>query len=126
MSKIRVVVVNDQIAVNELWQQMLDMTDDMTCVGMARNGLEALQVVDEMQPDIVIMDVMMPGMDGNQATRIIRERHPNTQIVVYSAYNGMEQKAYEAGAVEYLLMPISPDKLRDTIRRVYHEHHKSQ
>jgi YesN/AraC family two-component response regulator len=124
MSKIRVVVVNDQLAVNELWQQMLDMTDDMTCVGMARNGLEAVQVTDEVQPDVIIMDVMMPGMDGNEATRIIRERHPNTQIVVYSAYNGMEQKAYEAGAVEYLLMPISPDKLRDTIRRVYHEYHK--
>lgn len=124
MSKIRVVVVNDQIAVNDLWQQMLDMTDDMTCVGTARNGLEAVQLADELKPDIVVMDVMMPGMDGTEATRIIRERHPNTQIVVYSAYNGMEQRAYESGAVEYLLMPITPDKLRDTIRRVYHEHNK--
>ncbi|XWX03504.1 response regulator [Aggregatilineales bacterium SYSU G02658] len=126
MSKIRVVVVNDQIAVNELWQQMLDMTDDMTCVGTARNGMEAVQLADELTPDIVIMDVMMPGMDGTEATRIIRERHPNTQIIVYSAYNGMEQRAYESGAVEYLLMPIGPDKLRDTIRRVYHEHNKPQ
>lgn len=126
MSKIRVVVVNDQVVVNDLWQQTLDMTDDMQCVGTARNGVEAVQMADELQPDVIIMDVMMPGMDGHEATRIIRERHPNTQIIVYSAYNGMEQKAYEAGAVEYLLMPIGPDKLRETIRRVYQNSQNAQ
>jgi DNA-binding NarL/FixJ family response regulator len=125
MPKIRVAVVNDQTAVNELWRQMLDMTDDMECVGTARSGLEAVELTDAAKPDIVVMDVMMPGMDGHEATRIIRERHPNTQVVVYSAYNGMEQGAYEAGAAAYLLMPIGPDKLRETIRQVYRAHHKS-
>jgi hemolysin D len=124
MSKIRVAVVNDQTAVNELWQQMLNMTDDMECVGTARNGLEAIELADRVEPDVIIMDVMMPGMNGHEATRIICERHPNIQVVVYSAYNGMEQGAYEAGAVAYLLMPISPDKLRETIRQVYHAHQK--
>jgi len=121
MAKIRVVVVNDQIAVNELWQQLIDMTPDMECVGVARDGLEAVRLADEQRPDIIIMDVLMPAMDGNEATRIIRAHQPETQVIVYSAYNGMEQRAYESGAAEYLLMPISPDKLRTTIRRVYQQ-----
>lgn len=123
MSKIRVVVVNDQSPVNDLWQQMLNMTSDMECVGAARNGVEAIKQAETLQPDVMIMDVMMPGMDGHEATRIIREKYPNIQIIVYSAYNGMEQKAYEAGAVEYLLMPISPDRLREAIRRAYRQYH---
>lgn len=123
--KIRVVVVNDQLRINELWQQLINMTPDMACVGIALDGEDAVRIVLETQPDIVIMDVLMPGMDGNEATRLIRQQLPTTQIIVYSAYNGMEQRAYDAGAVEYLLMPISPDKLRSTIRRVYEQFHKS-
>jgi HlyD family secretion protein len=119
--KIRVVVVNDQLPVNELWQQLINLTNDMECVGIAMDGEQAVKVVLEVKPDIVVMDVLMPGMDGNTATRLIREQLPDTQVIVYSAYNGMEQKAYESGAAEYLLMPISPDKLRSTIRRVYAE-----
>lgn len=120
-ARIRVVVVNDQLVVNELWQQVINSAPDMECVGTAIDGETSIQVVMATQPDIVIMDVLMPGMDGNEATRIIRRDLPATQVVVYSAYNGMEQKAYAAGAVQYLLMPISPDKLRATIRRVWEQ-----
>lgn len=122
--KIRVLVVNDQKPVNDLWQQLINLTDDMECVGNGANGEEAVTLARELVPDVIIMDVLMPGMDGNTATRIIKSELPNTQVVVYSAYNGMEQKAYEAGAVEYLLMPISPEKLRQTIRKVYADFHK--
>jgi two-component system, NarL family, response regulator LiaR len=122
--KIRVLVVNDQRPVNDLWQQLINLTDDMECVGNGANGEEAIMLARELVPDVIIMDVLMPGMDGNTATRIIKSELPNTQVVVYSAYNGMEQKAYEAGAVEYLLMPISPEKLRQTIRKVYADFHK--
>ena len=122
--KIRVVVVNDQLPMNELWQQLINLTTDMECVGVAMDGEQAVQIVLEFKPDIVVMDVLMPGMDGNTATRLIREQLPATQVIVYSAYHGMEQKAYDSGAAEYLLMPISPDKLRNTIRRVYSESHQ--
>lgn len=119
MAKIRVLVVNDQFSVNDLWQQLINLTTDMQCVGSAIDGQDAVNQALALKPDIVVMDVLMPGMDGNAATRKIRAQLPDTQVIVYSAYNGMEQKAYESGAAEYLLMPISPEKMRQTIRRVY-------
>jgi DNA-binding NarL/FixJ family response regulator len=123
-TKIRILVVNDQHPVNELWQQLINLTADMECVGSANNGEDAVRLALELKPDIVVMDVLMPGMDGNTATRQIRSQLSGTQVIVYSAYNGMEERAYQSGAAEYLLMPISPEKLRQTIRRVYAEHHK--
>jgi hemolysin D len=122
-AKIRVLVVNDQKPVNELWQQLINLTPDMECVGSAMDGESAIEKTRQLLPDIIVMDVLMPGMDGNTATQIIRQEFPKIQVIVYSAYNGMEQRAYESGAIEYLLMPITPDKLRSTIREVYAKNH---
>lgn len=121
--KIRVLVVNDQEPINALWQQLIDATPDMACVGQAKNGAEALEMALSLAPDVVVMDMMMPVMSGGEATRLIRAQLPNTLVIVYSAYNGMEERAYESGASAYLLMPITPDKLQAVIRRVYYDHY---
>lgn len=117
--KIRILVVNDDQPMNKLWQQLINLTDDMTCIGSAINGEDAVEFALSLKPDVVVMDMMMPGIDGGEATRQILEQLPQTLVIVYSAYNGMEDRAYDNGAIEYLLMPIPPEKLRDTIRRVY-------
>lgn len=118
--KIRVMVVNDQSDVTQLWEQIINLTPDMSCVARARDGKQAVELAKEHRPDVVVMDMHMPVMNGAEATRDILAALPQTRIVIYSAYNGMEDAAREAGAHEYLLMPISGDRLRNIIRHVYH------
>lgn len=119
---LRVLVVNDQRDMCELWQRIIDMAPGLSCPGYAIDGEEALQMVDEHQPDVVFMDVLMPGMAGDVATRYINEKFPNTVVILYSAYSDSEQRAIASGAAEFILLPIAPDKLISTIRRVYREH----
>lgn len=121
--KIRVLIVNDQKPINDLWQQIINLTPDMTCVASARDGKEAVEMALSLEPDVVVMDMMMPAMDGAEATEHILKELPKTLVIIYSAYNGMEDRAYSSGAVAYLLMPIPPERLRDAIRRTYQEHH---
>lgn len=122
MPLISVLVVNDQIEMCELWQRIIDLTPGMNCPGYALSGEEAIQQTAEIEPDVVLMDVMMPGIGGLEATKRILAAQPNTLIIMYSAYTGTEAQAYEVGATEYLLMPVPPERLTQTIRRVYKQH----
>ena len=115
---ISVMIVNDNQDVCELWKRIINTTEGMRCVGFALDGEEAVEKARRMRPDVIMMDVMMPRMHGYEATRIILEESPETLVIVYSAFTGTRDEAFRAGAIEYLLMPIDPDQLRDTIRRV--------
>lgn len=121
---ITVVVVNDQRPVCKLWQQMIDNTPDMTCLGYAINGEDALNLVRETQPDIVLMDVLMPGMRGDEAMKQIHDEFPHIIVIMYSADQSTEKIARDANAIEFLLMPVKPSELTQTIRRIYSEHRK--
>lgn len=120
---ITVIVVNDQVAVCKLWQQMLDRTPGMACPRYALDGDAAIEIVREIRPDVVLMDVLMPGMRGDEAMALIKEEFPETIVIMYSADTSTEPIARAAGAAEFLLMPVPPDRLAATIRRVYREHH---
>ena len=111
----KVVVVDDQAAVREGLETLLGTLKDITVVGTAENGERAIAVVDEVQPDVVLMDLRMPGVDGIEATRRIRERHPSTQVVVLTTYADDESivGALRAGAIGYL----TKDAGRDDIAR---------
>jgi CheY-like chemotaxis protein len=116
---IRVLIVNDQEDIARLWQRLVNTTTGMQCVGYARDGEEAIQMARQLMPQVIMMDIMMPGIDGLEATRVIKDLMPETLIIAYSAYIGMNEKAYEAGADEFILMPVAPNKLLETIRRVH-------
>lgn len=115
---IRVLLVNDQPEVCRLWQHLLAIKPDMECVGYALDGKQGVAMTRQYQPDVVVMDVMMPDMNGYDATRQILTELPETQVIIYSAYSGKADEAYMVGAVEFLMMPIMPDELIDTIRQV--------
>lgn len=120
---INVLVVNDRLPVCKLWQQLIDRTPSMACPAYAIDGEEAIQIVRETRPDIVLMDVLMPGMRGDEAMKAIQNEFPDTIVIMYSADSSTEAIARDAGAVEYLLMPIAPKDLVMTIRRIYDEIH---
>jgi DNA-binding NarL/FixJ family response regulator len=102
--EIRVLVADDQAAVREGLATLLDLTPGIDVVGQARDGAQAVQLVAEHAPDVVLMDLHMPGMDGIQATEQITREHPATRVVVLTTYadDASIQGALRAGALGYL------------------------
>lgn len=113
-----VLVVNDQEAVCQVWQRIINATKDLHCPVYALDGPSAMTLARSIRPNVILMDMMMPEMYGDEASRHILQEMPDVCIIAYSAYTGTEAAALASGAREYLLMPISPDRLLETIRRV--------
>ena len=101
---IRVLVADDQAAVREGLATLLDLTPGLEVVGQARDGAHAVRLVAEHAPDVVLMDLHMPGMDGIQATEQITRTHPSTRVVILTTYadDASIQGALRAGALGYL------------------------
>ncbi|WP_137292134.1 response regulator [Nocardioides dongxiaopingii] len=117
---VRVVLVDDHAVVRGGLAQLLGAVDDIDVVGQAATGAEALEVVADVAPDVVVMDLQMPDVDGVTATRRILAEHPVTQVLVLTSYSDAERivAALDAGAVGYLLKDADPDDLIEGVRAV--------
>jgi DNA-binding NarL/FixJ family response regulator len=117
---VRVVLVDDHALVRGGLAQLLAATDDLEVVGQAGDGDEALAVVAATRPDVVVMDLQMPGTDGVTATRRVVAEHPETQVLVLTSYSDTDRivAALDAGAVGYLLKDADPDDVIDGVRAV--------
>lgn len=117
---IRVVVVDDHDAMRRGLNLVLQTFDDLELVGEAVNGEEALALCADCAPDVVLMDLVMPNHDGVTATRAIRTRFPDVQVVALTSFHEHEliQAALQAGAAAYLIKDVSIDVLASTIRAV--------
>jgi len=115
---IRVLLVDDQALFCEGLRTLLDLQPDIEVVGEARNGREAIECVARAAPDVVLMDMQMPVLDGVAATRDIRAHHPNTQVIALTTFDDDEHvfEALRAGAVGYLLKDVASDRLAEAIR----------
>ncbi len=118
---IRVVVVDDHVVVRSGLEQLLATTTDIQLVGTASNGIEALDVVEALDPDVVLMDLSMPELDGVEATRRITERFPRTRVLVLTSFSDQTRilDALAAGADGYLLKHAEPDEIAAGIRTVF-------
>jgi two-component system, NarL family, response regulator LiaR len=116
---IRVLLVDDHAVVRSGLAAFLMVYDDMKLVGEAGGGEEAVRKCAQLQPDVVLMDLMMPGMDGAAATRAIRERCPQVQVIALTSFREEElvQAALQAGAIGYLLKNVTAEELAQAIRR---------
>lgn len=117
---IRVVLVDDHAVIRAGLQQLLAGTDDITVVGTAANGAEALEVVREIRPDVVLMDLQMPEVDGVAATRMIMAEKLGVDVLVLTSFSDGERivAALNAGAVGYLLKDADPEDVLQGIRAV--------
>lgn len=117
---IRVVVADDHAVVRGGLEQLIATTDDITLVGTAANGAEAVTVALETRPDVVLMDLSMPQVDGIAATRQIRSRLPDAKVLVLTSFSDQSRivDAIEAGAEGYLLKHADPDQILAGIRAV--------
>ena len=115
---IRVLVVDDQQLIREGIASVLDIKDGITVVGTATNGEEAVARAEEEAPDLILMDVHMPVMNGIDATELVRSRHPECQVVMLTTFDDDEYiiRSLRAGACGYLLKDIPADDLAEAVR----------
>jgi DNA-binding NarL/FixJ family response regulator len=117
---IRVVLVDDHATVRSGCAQLLDGAGDIAGVGQAGDGTDALPVVRATRPDVVVMDLQMPGMDGVEATRQILAEQLGAEVLVLTSYSDSSRivAALDAGAVGYLLKDADPEDVLDGVRAV--------
>jgi len=115
---IRVMLVDDHTVVRRGLSTFLMAYGDLELVAETSSGERAIQLCQQTQPDVVLMDLMMPGIDGATATGLIREKHPKIQVIALTSYKEKElvEGALKAGAIGYLLKDVSADELANAIR----------
>lgn len=120
MERIRVLVVDDHNMVREGLVTILSYQSDIEVVGQARDGLQALEMLNQVRPNVVLLDMVMPNCDGLSAIPQIKQISPNTQILVLSGFveNELIFKAIRAGAIGYLLKDVMREQLFQAIRDV--------
>jgi NarL family two-component system response regulator LiaR len=118
---IRVMLVDDHTMVRRGLATFLKVFEDLQLVGEAENGETAIQLCAEVLPDVILMDMVLPVMDGATATRAIRRQFPQVQVIVLTSFKEGEliKNALEAGAIGYLLKDVSADELVDAIRAAH-------
>jgi len=118
---IRVMLVDDHAVVRSGLGAFLLAFDDLELVAEAGSGEEAVRLCEQVRPDVVLMDLVMPGMDGAAATRAIREQCPDIQVIALTSFKEKDlvEGALQAGAIGYLLKNVSADELADAIRAAH-------
>lgn len=121
MSRIRVALVDDYVLVRKGMSTLLAGADDIEVVGEAGDGDEVLELVERVAPDVVLMDLRMPRVDGIEATRLLRAAHPDVRVLVLTAYPDDHRvlDAVRAGASGYLLKDVEEDDLAAAVRAVH-------
>jgi DNA-binding NarL/FixJ family response regulator len=120
--QIKLLLVDDQQLFSENLKLMVEtLTEDIQVVGIAFDGQEALDIVEKTRPDIILMDVRMPGMDGVEATKILHQNHPEIKIVMLTTFldDTYVEDALRFGAYGYLLKNIKSEDLIASLRAVY-------
>jgi NarL family two-component system response regulator LiaR len=117
--QIRILLADDHMMVRSGLATVLAVYDDMKLVGEAGDGEEAIRLCESLRPDVVLMDLLMPNLDGVAATRTIKERWPETQVIALTSFKDKEyvEGALKAGASGYLLKNVSAEELVGAIRR---------
>jgi NarL family two-component system response regulator LiaR len=118
VNRIAVMIVDDHTVVRHGIRFSLLAFDDIELVGEAESGEEALRLCNEIRPDVILMDMLMPGMDGAATTRAILEHYPDVRVIALTSFDegGLVEEALKAGAISYMLKDAAIDELADAIR----------
>jgi two-component system, LytTR family, response regulator LytT len=114
---LRTVLVDDEQLARDELGYLLGQLDGVEVIGQAGNGVEALKTIEQLQPDLVFLDVQMPGLTGFEVARRIMDHGPSAHIVFVTAYDQHAIEAFEVNAVDYLLKPVDPARLEVALQR---------
>ena len=119
--RIRVLIADDQRVVRDGLSMLVSLIDDVEIVGLASDGTEAVRLAEEHRPDVILMDLRMPGLDGAGATAQVRERVPGTRVLVLTTYadEAAILAALRAGALGYLTKDASAEQIEAAVRAVH-------
>jgi two-component system, NarL family, response regulator LiaR len=119
--RIRVLIVDDHVLVRSGIEVVLEMYDDIELVGQAGDGAQAVQLCMDLRPDVVLMDLVMPGMSGVEATREVLASCPGTKVVALTSFTEEDLigETLRAGAIGYLMKNVSADQLADAVRAAH-------
>lgn len=118
---IRLLIADDQALVRGALGALLDLEPDLEVVGLAADGATAVRLAAETAPDVCLMDIQMPGMDGIETTRLLRAAHPGTRVLIVTTFArpGYLRSALDAGASGFIVKDSPAEKLADAVRRVH-------
>ncbi len=119
MDAIRILLVDDHQVVREGLRRMLELEADLKVVGEAADATEVLTQAESLSPEVILMDIKMPGADGIELTRQLKEKEPSCNVIMLTLYDQYLTQAIEAGAVGYLLKDIKREELIRAIRAVH-------
>jgi len=121
VGRIKVLLAEDHVVVRQGIRELIQREEDIEIVGEVGDGEEAVQAAEQLEPDVILMDIAMPKLNGIEATRRIKESHPSISILVLTAYDNEEFifALLEAGAAGYLLKNVQSRQLLNAIRSVY-------
>jgi DNA-binding LytR/AlgR family response regulator len=123
MSKLKLLIVDDEEPARKKLTRQLIGNTQVEIIGEARDGPEALRLIEEKNPDVVMLDIQMPGMSGFDVVRLMQEPHP--QVIFVTAYDEHAIKAFEVAAADYLLKPVSDSRLLKALDKVKASRHKA-
>jgi two-component system, NarL family, response regulator LiaR len=117
--KITIIITDDHALVRQGVRTFLDIQPDLSVIGEANSGETAVRMAAELIPDVLLMDLVMPGIGGVEATRQVKQASPHTQVIVLTSYHEDENifPALRAGALSYVLKDVSPHELAETVRK---------
>lgn len=121
VERIRLVIADDQALVRGALAALLELEDDLTVVGSAASGQEAVRLVTELRPDVCLMDIQMPDTDGIDATLRVRQANPETRVLIVTTFArpGYLRSALDAGASGFVVKDAPAEQLADAVRRVH-------
>ncbi len=122
MDTTRILLVDDHKVVREGLRRMLQIEPDLKVVGEAADAKEALAKVESLSPEVILMDIQMPGTDGIELTRQVKQQLPSCNVIILTLYNEYLPQAIEAGASGYLVKDMKRDEILRTIRAVRDGH----
>jgi len=117
-TKIRVLIVDDHAVVRQGIRTFLETALDLEVIGAAEGGAQAVRLAEEFKPDVALVDMVMPGLDGVETTRAIRSASPQTQVIIFTSYHEDAHifPAIRAGALSYLMKDATPNEIAEARR----------
>lgn len=117
-TQVRVLIADDEPLARERLRLLLGEHLHVQVVGEAENGEQVLQLCEQQQPDLVLLDIAMPGVDGLETARLLRQRPQPPAVVFCTAYDQHALSAFDAAALDYLMKPVRPERLAAALQRV--------